>query len=515
MGDFQEKPLDRGDTPEGDSTRLYGVVLSIVISLIAIGAAATTYVIGRNASRDVFVEKVAALVAAETQLTSLYDAYEAAGKRLADEPLTSAALRKIYDVPAGDLPGLVARLHTIAWFPPYRPAPFVGHIARPMLGTEPHINLLGFRDERQSYITKSARTVRVFVTGASNAWGSGATSQKNTVPSLLEQMLNDEMSPTTGYRYEVVNAAFPAWSTTQEKILIEQRLVDMGPDAIVMFSGNGDVHWSSIGRDIRWFNNVPDQNYLALLDELYKQIGHPEWAFSYPRASAAMPCPLLGRIARRNVETATSASARVNARLVFALIPNIVSTAKSLTAHELQILGTQNRPYWNACFQAMREELSAIDAANYRFVDLSKLFGDLDATTEVFMDAYHVADFGNRRMAETLLKEIDWRSIAPNAMPAPAAEPLKVFDMAPREWKSGKPFEAQADGNSGLRVFPNRMNENLLVIFDETILHTTIAGNSLVASLPLARYGAPGEHRVVIADRVSGETSEPVVFRAQ
>src|SRR5439155_8368349 len=122
-----------------------------------------------------------------------------------------------------------------------------GHMARPFFGDDLYINVLGFRDRRQTYLAKPERTVRIFITGGSTAWGVGASSQKNTISCLLEKILNERASRTTGYRYEVVNAAFPAWSTTQEKLLIQQRLVDMHPDAVIMLSGNNDVHWSLHG----------------------------------------------------------------------------------------------------------------------------------------------------------------------------------------------------------------------------------------------------------------------------
>src|SRR5262249_4451309 len=164
-----------------------------------------------------------------------------------EDPLTQSAFASIYETPAGDRAALVKRLQTVAFVPPYRPAPFVGHIARPVLGDEPHINMLGFRDQRETYIAKPERTVRVFITGGSVAWGSGASSQRQTISYVLERLLNERMSVTTGHRYEVINAAVVAWSTTQEKLLIQQRLIDMHPDVVVMFSGNNDVHWQLQG----------------------------------------------------------------------------------------------------------------------------------------------------------------------------------------------------------------------------------------------------------------------------
>src|SRR6266545_323712 len=46
-------------------------------------------------------------------------------------------------------------------------------------------------------------------------------------------------------------------------------------------------------------------------------------------------------------------------------------------------------------------------------LDLSRSFGELDGTTELFIDSYHVADRGNRLIAEALANRIDWGSIKP------------------------------------------------------------------------------------------------------
>ena len=245
--------------------------LAIAISLIAAGATVGGFFIGRVTNHDTYVQQVSTLTAAANSTTWLYSAI---GAQL-DDPVNAEALAKLYGVRIGDRDALAKRLREVAWVPAYRPAPFVGHLARPQLGDDLHINVLGFRDGRQSYVTKPDRTVRIFMTGGSTAWGSGASSQKQTISYLLERILNERLSRVTRYRYEVINTAFPAWSTTQEKLLIQQRLVDMHPDVILMFSGNNDIHWSRDGRDIRWFYSPVDDNYLLLLNEIVQERRSP------------------------------------------------------------------------------------------------------------------------------------------------------------------------------------------------------------------------------------------------
>jgi len=387
------------------SRQLLGVLLATLIASITAGGVLGGYAIGRiTRNRD--IENVRTYITSANTVRSLY---EVLGKDL-DDPVTARALGRIYDIPSGNRDALANRLRNIAWTPPSRPAPFVGHIARPIPGADPHINTMGFRDERESYVTKPDRTLRAFITGGSLAWGSGAPSQKQTISYLLEQLLNARLSPVTGFHYEIVNAAFPAWSTTQEKLLIQQVLFDLHPDLVIMLSGNNDVHWSLHGSDIRWFFSYSDQTYVHLLHELYRSSGHAEW-ISVPVPYPRPECSVLSSFTLRNVEEAAFALDRAKARLIFALQPNIVSTPKALTEHEQRILQKQDKPYWDACYQSMRDRLGRSAAHNYRLLDLSRSFGELDDATELFIDSYHVADMGNRLIAEALANQIDWRSL--------------------------------------------------------------------------------------------------------
>lgn len=394
--------------------RRHELILVTIISFIVACAAIGGFVIGRHRA-ETFLEKVGrqetsdkdTLLSAGTKPLSLLHAIG----RAKDNPDYLRGLQGLYGRQGEDQRSFLERLDKIVWAPPYQPAPFVGHMARPYAGENLHINSLGFRDERPDYIHKPPGTVRIFLTGGSTAWGQGVSTEQNTIARLLEQFLNDRRRPTTGHRYEVVNTAFPAWSTTQEKILIEQRLVDLSPDAIVMFSGNNDVHWSSIGRDIRWFFSYMDQNFVTVLNEMYKSSEHPEWAVSFPLAKSPVDCSELGKLTARNVEAAASTAARADARLIFALQPNIVSTAKSLTNREVALKSGQNERYWTSCYRAIRESVAAISPANYRFIDLSGWFGDFDASTELFADAYHFNDAGSKAIAEALLDQIDWTAI--------------------------------------------------------------------------------------------------------
>lgn len=495
----------------GRSKSLHAAFLVILISLIAVGGTLGGFFIGRYTSRDPYIRKASSLLTIENNGTNLYQSIRSG----LDEPLTAQAMAKLYGVSAEDRDALAERLKTVAWVPPYRPAPFVGHMARPVLGSNPHINILGFRDGRQSYFTKPDHTVRVFITGGSTAWGSGAPSQQQTISYLLEQILNERVSSTTGYKYEVINTAFPGWSTTQEKLLIQQRLVDMHPDVVLMFSGNNDVHWALQGRDIRWFYSYQDQNYMMLLNELYQSSGHSEMTFNLPASSIPVACSELALLTARNVEEAARATDRVKSRLIFALQPNVVSTAKRLSPREQRLPELQNKSFWDVCYQGLRDRLGRIGAPNYRLLDLSRSFGGIGDNTELFVDSYHFADLGNRLVAEALADQIDWRSILPGPAVLDKREPLQIISFEPTQSVAGKPFNQQADGTSAMRLIPNRVNPNLLVVFDQSVLPTVIAKDAITASISTSLYAAKGPHQIYLADSMTGEVSQTVVFQSR
>jgi hypothetical protein len=380
------------------------VLVSALVGMAAIGG----FLIGRHATSDAYVRKVAPIVANATLLETLWDGVHGS----LDDPVNVRALATIYGVPVDDRSRLGERLRQIPWVPPYHPAPFVGQMARAYDSAALHVNAEGFRDIERDYRSKLADTVRVFITGGSTAWGSGSV-QADTIANALERILNDRFAPATRLRYEVINAAFPAWSTTQEKILIQQRLVDMHPDVIIMLSGNNDVHWATQKADIRWFFTYADLNIVTLVNELYLSSGHPEDRVAVPVTSDPADCADVGRRAARNVGEAARSAAQVKSRLIFALQPNLVSTMKRPSEREQRYLSQQSRPFWDACYQAIRDETGKIDAPNFQALDISRLLGGYDADTELFIDTYHLAAKANLEVAQALASQLDWGTIKP------------------------------------------------------------------------------------------------------
>src|SRR5579864_7562792 len=179
------------------SGKMREAILAGIICLIMVCGTIGGFLVGRSVTRDAFIERVNSQSVNEN--TTLLDAgvaprslYQNFRKDI-DDPLTAQALAKMYGVPADDHDALIKRLSDIVALPPYWPAPFVGDVARPFTGENLHINSLGFRDRREHFENKDERTVRIFMTGGSTAWGVDASSDDQTISALLEKKLNAEI----------------------------------------------------------------------------------------------------------------------------------------------------------------------------------------------------------------------------------------------------------------------------------------------------------------------------------
>jgi lysophospholipase L1-like esterase len=368
-----------------------------LISLLAGGIVAAAFFAGERAALAPFRALTARPAEAETLLAALKA-----------EHRTREDIRKMLELYPGERN--VDFLGSISWVPPAVPAPFVGHLARPGWTANAFINRLHFRDRREEYLPKPKGTYRVFITGGSTAYGSGAPSDDATVAAQLERLLNERLERSTKLHFEVINTAYPAWSTTQERILIETRLVDLAPDLIVMFSGNNDVHWAAIEkRDVRNFWSYADRHFFRVLTEAYQDAAGtvlPDVETIDPERPS---CQRVASTALSNVSGASHAARLAGARLFFALQPNIFSTRKALSPREVRIWNNQknrgNHRYWAECYAALRASLR--NGRGFQFLDLSEAFGQFPKSAEVFIDSYHFNTAANREVAEKLFAFIE------------------------------------------------------------------------------------------------------------
>ena len=299
------------------------------------------------------------------------------------------------------------------WSVPNMPTPFVGSAPLPGKHANAFIDEQQFRHPGPVESPKPAGTVRVFVTGGSTAFGVGAPSDAETIPALLQEILQRELGGRTGRRYEVINAGNPAWVSTHERVLIENRLSELEPDLVISFTGVNDAHFGYMGTSALWMRTYADQHFLRLIEWAYRGVeGH---AFPRPtRTSGSVP-PVppeeIVRVLEKNARLAGAALASTGARYLLCLQPALPVTQKALSARErshleAEVLGPGVADYFRRCYALYRERLPATSDQGVIFADASTALDGLPADSEVFLDSYHFGDRGSRLLARWLFEQI-------------------------------------------------------------------------------------------------------------
>ncbi|MEQ8277394.1 MAG: hypothetical protein RMA76_02570 [Deltaproteobacteria bacterium] len=291
----------------------------------------------------------------------------------------------------------IAAMDGYGWAPPNLPAPFVGVGPAPGEHTGITIGAGLFRGRDGVEMPKPPGRFRVFVTGGSTAFSSGAPSEEATIGAFLGACLKK-----TRANAEVITLANPAWASTQERIAIEQRISELAPDVVVSFTGVNDVHWGVRGRDTAWFRTYWDETFYRIDAAVFDLAGRP---FADPIVVTEAPTPVerLAEVFTKNVAISGFVLDRVGARYVVALQPNLAVSSKQITAREealLEVMGEERRAHYVKGYEAFRAGLGAVDAANVSWWDLSDVFAG--RSEEIFLDNYHFGDRGNRIIAEAL-----------------------------------------------------------------------------------------------------------------
>jgi hypothetical protein len=299
---------------------------------------------------------------------------------------------------------MMGRFEDVPLSVPNSPTPFVGTAPTPGVHPGSRINSMQFRFDREIELPKPSGTYRIFITGGSTAFGTGAFDQDRTIGGYLSSILEKELSPQTGRTYEVVTAANPAWASTQERIFIENRLSELEPDLIISVSGNNDVHWGSRGRNVLWYRTYSDQYFFALVRDTYRASGRRDFPEIIEVDSTEVAPELVAARLMKNVDIVTHVLATEKIAYVFALQPTLAVTRKHLTARESRALTDED--YFRRAYALVDSALASLDGPRLRFVRLTDIFDAMDDQTDVFIDSYHFGDRGNELIALRLFEAI-------------------------------------------------------------------------------------------------------------
>lgn len=305
-----------------------------------------------------------------------------------------------------DTENVLSTMDIFSWAVPNMPTPFVGTAPIPGQHGNSYINSAQFRHEGEISLPKPGNTFRIFLTGGSTAYGSAAPSQDRTIAGYLERALSERLSPVTGLTYEVVSTANPAWASTHERILIENKLSELDPDMIISFSGNNDVHWGFRGRNVLWFRTYSDEYYLGLIKQLYAFTDRPE----IPEVTEITDEPVHPEIVSarlyKNVKLSLYALTQESADYVFVLQPTLAATNKQLTVRERNKIKQDSLDYFRTCYEQIDTSLGNIDASNFSYVNLTGIFDEFGNQEDIFLDSYHFGDKGNEIIAGNIFQHV-------------------------------------------------------------------------------------------------------------
>lgn len=129
----------------------------------------------------------------------------------------------------------------------FEPHPSLGYVLRPGYdrndGYQVHVNALGLRGPEVE-AAKAPGVFRIFCLGGSTTFGTGASSDAATYPAQLQVLLDEAVArgrAPPGRSYQVLNAGVGNWTSADSLINFELRLLDLEPDAILVYDAVNDV----------------------------------------------------------------------------------------------------------------------------------------------------------------------------------------------------------------------------------------------------------------------------------
>ena len=292
----------------------------------------------------------------------------------------------------------------ISWGVLNVPTPYVGTAPMPGQYGVAHVNSMQFRSSNELEIPKPKNTFRIFITGGSTAYGSGAPSDDRTIAGYLIDLIENSALSDSETKYEIFTMANPAWSSTHERIVIENRLSELQADLVISFSGNNDVHWGLYAKDIFWFRSYPDENIVNTLNTAYK-LGGGESIPKVVEITSGLVAPkIVASRLLKNVKLSSFVLAESQAKYVFVLQPTLAVTAKALTEREKAMV--VHADYFRQSYAQIDQQLTSYRADNFEYINLAGAFDTISNKENVFVDSYHFGDKGNEIIANGIYKGI-------------------------------------------------------------------------------------------------------------
>jgi hypothetical protein len=302
----------------------------------------------------------------------------------------------------------VQAFDAVAWAVRTTMTPFVGYGAAPGQSHNAYINADQLRGQRSLVMPKPPDVTRVILVGASVAFSAGAPSDDRTIGAYLQRLL-DARAHDDGRRYEVFTFATPAWSSTHERIAIENRVSEWQPDLVLSLTGVADAVYGEHGHNVLWSRALTDQYYWDIVNIALQRSGFSRMVDVQDASSTPVPPELVAQRLRKNVLLASYALSLSGARYHVFLQPGITTTGKRLSPRERQMRFAKSgyfrdAHYFEDVYGRIDERLRGEALPpNTAYTNLRTVFDVLDEHADVFVDAFHFGDRGNEIIATAIV----------------------------------------------------------------------------------------------------------------
>ena len=245
---------------------------------------------------------------------------------------------------------------------------------------------------------------RIFVIGGSTTFGVGATSDHNTIPGYLQQLVSKDFGK---YNIEVINAGIPKAYSFTEKNLIKDKLLSYNPDLLIIYDG-----WNDLQHD---YDHYEDSGDYKLMDQIIRSIHRSDIVtpnvilklyFNYKHDTVdIMPFnsykieqkTSLWKDAWINV---CSLQEKYDFKTMIVLQPIVGTGNKSLSVEEQNYFIHYDSEQKNTYYQLYANKLNELNSICTITFDLRDGFDSNSET--IFYDAGHVGDKGNQIIAKKI-----------------------------------------------------------------------------------------------------------------
>lgn len=277
---------------------------------------------------------------------------------------------------------------------PKIPTPFVGSAPSPGNYYNTTINIQQFR-HKQEIKSKTQSEFRIFIVGGSVAFGAGAPHDSLTIPHLLEKEIKKEINSSK--KVKVINAACPAWTTTQEHIWISKKIIDYKPDLIIEYSGRNDAFFNiEYGSDTHFHRTMWDHLFNLLIKNTYSKSKYKTFNDSIIPINTKKEKTILNF--KQNINLNIFLAEQYDFQYCFILQPSLSADKKVKTKFENYIFNKKEEDKYNKklnnYYNLLNEFLMENKIKkNFFYFDFRDSFEKI--TKQIYIDECHFGDRGN------------------------------------------------------------------------------------------------------------------------